>query len=586
MRWWRFLWIAVSVGATAPLTPALCDSDTPGNCDCGILEPGFAAYSWILQDGCRVCFLQYVPPSASKPMKVHLAIGDSIRSTTDGERSWKTTADAYGFAVFQVRKETLWDFGNDGMVNLTNPMPCSNLDSRDIPFLSAIFDHIKGAKNLFLQGKATVGGFSIHSMFAAYVALCFHEDVVGVAQGGSGLVVKGSFPPRVETACSQSSFASHGENCTVKDPCSFCEVWPMYPCQTPTPMVDCLFTYGSDFLAGTADSMYAALAAEGHDARMFKFGGSRGHSWPLNHKDWIAGCLGLGTGGPCSATCTNSFVVCMLEGSSFSDCMQRKISLSGCTSKCSPSYGMMMRSETPSSSKRTVEGAWGEPTGQQVQTSSSRCSANASAAVRNSSGTGQAATCFQGQVETERQASTQEYFRCGTQRMIDTRHSATGGVCMPTSDGSSSQCCGDGVCDGPETACYCPDDCTGRLCMRAANAASFRTDYACTATRDQQCCGDGKCNGPETAALCPVDCNGNLDGRGGYCDGLQGFIGGSGIPRQGVWNIPLETSTTTTIATTTRSRAATVLATSTSTPACECSCMIGSLLAALFFFHP
>lgn len=641
MKSLHFLWIAISLGAAAPLTPTLCGANTPGNCDCGITEPGFDAYSWVLPDGCRVCFLQYVPPSASKPMKVHLAIGDSILSTTDGTQSWKIAADAYGFAVIQVKKETLWNFGNDGVVNFTHPMPCSNLDSRDIPFLSGIFDHVKGANATFVQGKATVSGFSVHSMFAAYVALCFHEEVLGVAQGGSGLVVRGSFPPRLETACSQSSFATHGEDCAVKDPCSFCEVWPVYPCHTPTPMVDCLFTYESDFLAGTDDNMYVALAAEGHDARMLKFGGSRGHSWPLNHKDWIAGCLGLGAGGPCSATCTNSFVVCILGGSSFSSCMRRKDSLSRCAPGCSPSYGMMLKSETPYLFQRTVEGAWGETEQQKsTRSSSSRCSAQASAVARSSSGTSPVATCSQGM---------QENFKCGTQRMIDTRRSATGGVCRPASDGSSSRCCGDGVCDGPETACYCPDDCTGSLCSllgfnssfedrrlstdshmhsmcapgqsslccgdglcngpetwhecpqdcsqgqlsstasfrvstrtSAADATAFLKNFACSETRRQQCCGDGKCDGPETVALCPLDCNGKVDGRGGYCDGAQGFTDGKGISLPGVWTIPMETSTTTTTVTSTKSENATVIVTSTSIPAYTCSCITGSLLAALY----
>merc|ERR1719387_2028589 len=100
-------------------------------------------------------------------------------------------------------------------------------------------------------------------------------------------------------------------------------------------------------------------------------------------------------------------------------------------------------------------------------------------------------------------------------------------TCM---DGQKSRCCGDGVCDGPETQDNCKQDCNG---TNYAGVPAGRPPppppglggpppfvnsqgmtggppppLNCTAGQTSHCCGDRVCDGPETQVNCKQDCNG------------------------------------------------------------------------------
>jgi hypothetical protein len=70
--------------------------------------------------------------------------------------------------------------------------------------------------------------------------------------------------------------------------------------------------------------------------------------------------------------------------------------------------------------------------------------------------------------------------------------------------------CGDGVCDAAtENRCTCPQDCGVSTCGDGiCCAANGETTCTCPTDCTQQC-GDGCCNGTETAASCMVDCPGD-----------------------------------------------------------------------------
>ena len=86
-----------------------------------------------------------------------------------------------------------WTFGNDGIVNDENPMPCSDEESKDMPYVRKIFEFIE-AEPLLDSSRIYAQGFSQNSMFSAYIAFCFNEKVLGVWQGGSGMALTGMSP--------------------------------------------------------------------------------------------------------------------------------------------------------------------------------------------------------------------------------------------------------------------------------------------------------------------------------------------------------------------------------------------------------
>mmetsp|Transcript_104999 Transcript_104999/g.327476 ORF Transcript_104999/g.327476 Transcript_104999/m.327476 type:complete len:612 (-) Transcript_104999:225-2060(-) len=102
----------------------------------------------------------------------------------------------------------------------------------------------------------------------------------------------------------------------------------------------------------------------------------------------------------------------------------------------------------------------------------------------------------------------------------------------PCTDTLTSQCCGDGVCDGPETPTNCAADCDGGSAPAppppsppSGGGGSTPAPpppsppsggggaRSCTDSLTSKCCGDGICDGPETADNCNMDCSGSGDGE-------------------------------------------------------------------------
>jgi hypothetical protein len=90
------------------------------------------------------------------------------------------------------------------------------------------------------------------------------------------------------------------------------------------------------------------------------------------------------------------------------------------------------------------------------------------------------------------------------------------GICDPDENETIKTCpkdckCGDGVCEGRETALNCQKDCAcgNGTCDPGERASECGTDCFC---------GDGKCDGSEDRHSCPKDCGGTWCGDG-VCNG-------------------------------------------------------------------
>lgn len=111
--------------------------------------------------------------------------------------------------------------------------------------------------------------------------------------------------------------------------------------------------------------------------------------------------------------------------------------------------------------------------------------------------------------------------------------SANGFLCM---EQAGATCCGDGVCEGDETNCNCPDDCDPVLRESGAEACTDGADNDCDGfadCNDQDCAdepscwacdNDGVCELGEDCKSCPNDCDGKKRGRR-----LSMFCCGDGI---------------------------------------------------------
>lgn len=352
-----------------------CSGDQDGNCECGDTSEGFTTYTFMVDDVQR-CFTVFHPMSrAGEKLPVVLSPncyakdklqGISMTSATRGDNA---AATKYGYIRIGLSTpDGYWSTGNDNVVNDANPMPCSDEDSKDIPYLKTVFDFIEANPNKFNTEKIYAEGFSQNSMFSAYTGFCFHEKVIGVWQGGSGLALTGERPfvPNQGAQCKYSSFEEYGGQCRTKDPCTECQYWPIYPCYSEShPMVDCVMEYTNDGVSvqegsSSAEHMYEKLVNEGHDGRLLRFSPSEdgtiegSHTSPQNKAHWQVGCLGITD--PCSETCETSFIACVnskdvsdasKRASAFEDCIDVSETLSGCTQECAPTYNMLIESETP-----------------------------------------------------------------------------------------------------------------------------------------------------------------------------------------------------------------------------------------------
>merc|ERR1719328_734756 len=355
--------------------PVECTTENEGNCECGDTSQGFTTYTFFVGDVQR-CFTVFHPVSrVGEKLPVVLSPNcyakDSLRgiSMTSATRGDNAAATKYGYVRIGLSTpDGGWTFGNDNIVNDEKPMPCSEADSKDNTYLKIVFDFIDSNPDKFDADKIYAEGFSQNSMFSAYTAFCFHDKVLGVWQGGSGLTLTGQRPfvPNKGAQCSMSSYEQYGHDCVNSDPCTSCQYWPIYPCYSETrPMIDCVMEYTNDGVSvqhgeSSAEHMYEKLVNEGHDGRLLRFSPSEdgtiegSHKDPKNKAHWYVGCLGITE--PCSSECEDSFTSCMStkdlstaenKASAFGECIEDSADLAGCTAECAPTYAMLIQSEEP-----------------------------------------------------------------------------------------------------------------------------------------------------------------------------------------------------------------------------------------------
>ena len=183
-----------------PTVPTACTDSNAGRCECATAD-GFQTFTFWLGDVQR-CFTVFHPPSrASDALPVVLAPNCYAQDRLSGIEGLNAKSDGnaaairFGFARIGLSTpDGHWTFGNDGVVNDENPMPCSEEDSKDIPYLQAVFDFIDANPDQFDASKIYAQGFSQNSMFSAYIGFCFSDKVLGIWQGGSGLAYTGETP--------------------------------------------------------------------------------------------------------------------------------------------------------------------------------------------------------------------------------------------------------------------------------------------------------------------------------------------------------------------------------------------------------
>merc|ERR1711963_638336 len=365
-----------------PTEPTACTEANAGRCECADTAEGFQTYTFWLGNVQR-CFTVFHPVSRhGQSLPVVLAPNCYAKDKLSGIEGMKAYSDGnaaatrYGFARIGLSTpDGAWTFGNDGVVNDEKPMPCSDEDSKDMPYLKAIFNFIESNPDQFDASKIYAQGFSQNSMFSAYIGFCFSDKVLGIWQGGSGMALTGMSPnlPGCQGQVTASAYSSCS-NCNQFIEDHFrneCQYWPIYPCYSEKkPMVDCVADYFNDMIANdkvepeiysSALYMYERLLNEGHDARLLRFSPSDDGTIPGQHQDpknkehWQVGCLGITA--PCSSACESAFMSCVesknpATASDRADAFETCMDLStfeglGCDAECAPTYAMLAASETP-----------------------------------------------------------------------------------------------------------------------------------------------------------------------------------------------------------------------------------------------
>ena len=109
--------------------------------------------------------------------------------------AFNTAASRYGFVRFGLSSpDHAWTFGNNGIVNDSNPLPCSDSDSKDLVYLRKIIEFIETNQAQFDSKKMYAEGFSQNSVFSAFLGFCFSDKVIGIVQSSAGLSLTGSKP--------------------------------------------------------------------------------------------------------------------------------------------------------------------------------------------------------------------------------------------------------------------------------------------------------------------------------------------------------------------------------------------------------
>ena len=182
-----------------PTVPTVCTENNSGSCECSD-DVGFTTYTWWIEDQQR-CFTTYVPPDIPGPLPALLSLDcyvPSELSVCNPNNAMVQAANQYGFVgLCATSPDGNWQFGNDGVANDANPTPCSEADSKDIAYLTGIFSTLDALSTEGVVDDSSVyaWGFSQNSMFSAYTAICFPDEIQGIWQGGSGLFVAGETNP-------------------------------------------------------------------------------------------------------------------------------------------------------------------------------------------------------------------------------------------------------------------------------------------------------------------------------------------------------------------------------------------------------
>ncbi|MAI78289.1 MAG: hypothetical protein CL917_05065 [Deltaproteobacteria bacterium] len=340
-------------------SPTICSTANRGNCECNN-EEGFTTWTWQVA-GQQRCATTYVPPSVEGALPV-LISNDTYSRNRLGEcrtgSEMVSAADRFGFAgLCTTSADGNWTFGNDGVVNASQPTPCSTEDSKDIIYMNGVFDIIDrlGESGEVKSDKIYSWGFSQNAMFTAYTAFCYPDRITAFWQGGSGLYVEGETNalPLMEGACRHSDFVEYGQQCAIESPCLECEYFPVYPVPTTPPMAGCIMAYEDDSLVETTAPMANLMTTEGHDATLLHFPDiGRGHTEPLMSWDWIVGCMGVVES--CSPACSAAVTTCV-EDMAGSTPQTREDDYFACTNAepadcaagCAPTLDMLRLVERP-----------------------------------------------------------------------------------------------------------------------------------------------------------------------------------------------------------------------------------------------
>ena len=132
--------------------PTECNESNQGRCECGDPSKGITTYTFKIDDVQR-CFTVYHPSTEKLPVLLspNCYASDKLMGIRMSERATENKAAAqYGYARFGLSSpDGHWTFGNDGIVNDANPMPCSEEDSKDITYLKKVFSFIESNPEKF-----------------------------------------------------------------------------------------------------------------------------------------------------------------------------------------------------------------------------------------------------------------------------------------------------------------------------------------------------------------------------------------------------------------------------------------------------
>ena len=280
------------IDPSRPSMPTPCSNDNRGDCACSD-EEGFTTWTWWVADQQR-CATTYHPPNHQGPLPL-LISNDCYSSNGLGQcrpgSEMVEAANRFGFAgLCTTAADGNWTFGNDGVINDSNPLPCTAEDSKDITYMDGVFSIVDAFAESGEVDDARVfaWGFSQNAMFTAYMSFCYPNRINTFWQGGSGLFVSGETDPlpQMEGVCRKSDFREFGSSCVDQAPCDACEYFPIYPLQTTPPQKGCIMMYADDFLSDTAAPMARIMAEQGHQATLLQFPDiGRGHSNSLIHWD-------------------------------------------------------------------------------------------------------------------------------------------------------------------------------------------------------------------------------------------------------------------------------------------------------------